>query len=412
MKAIGDGDMGIQSPTIRQTIIFDRRATLFSSSRAVGAAILWIDFTLIFESLAFRWNVDAIVIGFAMTFYGVPGVLAGPWVGALVDRKCPWLMLRWSYLIRAAAALALWRAPTLAIFLFCVALKGFANLIPGPAEQQLFRRLLANDALPGNASKITLIDQMAKLIAPLAAALLATWHLPGFAISAALSLAGILLLPRLRIPERKPMTTTAPARPVWAVFHSVLKGHALLRRVFVVTLCQAFVLGFYDALLALFLKARGYPDGTFGSIVGCTAAGAILGTFGFKMAVRRWSPTHLLAMSSLLFGITVLTPAMLVYAKVHIPLIVMLALWVGNGLGYGIGVMLMMLSFQRYCPRDALGTVTSTGRSLQLLLMIVAPLIGGALSNVTSIEFVFLCAGASAISLGLFARVVPVAQPA
>lgn len=379
------------------------------TSRAIGASILWIDFTLIFESLAFRWNADAVAIGFAMTLYGVPGVIAGPWIGAFVDRHCPWLILRWSYYLRAGAALALWFAPTLALFLGCIMLKGLANLASGPAEQQLFRRLLADEFLPGNASKVTLIDQLAKLIAPLVAALLATWHLPGFAMSAALSIFGILILPGLSATDIKSGGEIARPRPAWAVFHAVLRKHALLRRVFVVTLCQAFVLGFYDALLALFLKARGYPDGTFGSIVGCTAAGAILGAFVFKTAVKNWPPTNLLAMSSLLFGSTVLVPAVLVYANVEVPLLAMLVLWVGNGLGYGIGVMLTMLSFQRYCPRDALGTVTSTGRSLQLLLMIVAPLIGGALSNITSVEFVFLCAGVAAVGLSLVTRVLPVA---
>ncbi|MFK0376916.1 MFS transporter [Pandoraea sp. NPDC090278] len=379
------------------------------ASRAVGASILWIDFTLIFESLAFRWDADAVVIGLAMTFYGVPGVLAGPWIGAFVDRHCPWVMLRWSYVIRAVAAIALLLAPTLQLFLICVAMKGLANLIPGPAEQQLFRRLLSNDALAGNASKVTLIDQVAKLVAPLIAAMLAAWHLPGFAVSAALGLAGVVLLPGREV-STKQVRANVHRRPVWAVFHTVLRDHPLLRRVFTITLCQAFVLGFYDALLALFLKARGYPDGTFGSIVGCTAAGAIIGSLAFKSAIKRCSPTTLLTVSSILFGLTVLTPAAMVFAQTEVPVFAMLSLWIGNGFGYGLGVMLVMLMFQQYCPREVLGTVTSTGRSLQLLLMIVAPLLGGALSNVTSIEFVFLCSGMTAIGLGIFARMVPISR--
>ncbi|WP_425415922.1 MFS transporter [Pandoraea oxalativorans] len=188
---------------------------------------------MIFESLAFRWDADAVVIGLAMTFYGVPGVLAGPWIGAFVDRRCPWVMLRWSYVIRAVAAIALLLAPTLQLFLICVAMKGLANLIPGPAEQQLFRRLLSNDALAGNTSKVTLIDQMAKLVAPLIAAMLAAWHLPGFAVSAALGLAGVVLLPGREV-STKHVRANVHRRPVWAVFHAVLRDHPLLRRVFTV----------------------------------------------------------------------------------------------------------------------------------------------------------------------------------
>lgn len=380
------------------------------ASRAVGASILWIDFTLIFESLAFRWNADAIVIGLAMTFYGVPGVLAGPWIGAFVDRHCPWAMLRWSYVVRATAAIALLLAPTLHLFLICVALKGLANLMPGPAEQQLFRRMLPNDALAANSGKVTLIDQLAKLIAPLIAALLAAWHFPGFAVSAALGFTGVFLLPDRKVPDTNPPRANVHRLPVWAVFHAVLRDHPLLRRVFVITLCQAFVLGFYDALLALFLKTRGYPDGTFGSIVGCTAAGAIIGSLVFKSAITRWSATTLLSVSSILFGLTIVTPAAMVFAEANVPVFAMFALWVGNGFGYGIGVMLVMLMFQQDSPREVLGTVTSTGRSLQLLLMIVAPLLGGGLSNATSVEFVFLCAGVTAIGLGIFTRVVPVSR--
>ncbi|WP_425415923.1 MFS transporter [Pandoraea oxalativorans] len=163
-------------------------------------------------------------------------------------------------------------------------------------------------------------------------------------------------------------------------------------------------------MLALFLKARGYPDGTFGSIVGCTAAGAIIGSLAFKSAIKRCSPTTLLTVSSILFGLTVLTPAAMVFAQTEVPVFAMLSLWIGNGFGYGLGVMLVMLMFQQYCPREVLGTVTSTGRSLQLLLMIIAPLLGGALSNVTSIEFVFLCSGMTAIGLGIFTRMVPISR--
>ncbi|WP_174990351.1 MFS transporter [Pandoraea captiosa] len=386
------------------------------ASRAIGAAVLWIDFTLIFESLAFQWTVDTVVIGLAMMLYGVPGVLAGPWVGAVVDRHCPWSMLRWSYVLRATAALALWLAPTLPIFLVCIALKGLANLLPGPAEQLLFRRLLNNEALVANTSRVALIDQGAKLFAPLFAAMCVACRLPGFAISASLSMTGVILL------SRRPSVNYESAsgagglngsngsRPVWAVFCAVLRNHPRLRRVFVVTLCQAFVLGFYDALLALFLKARGYSDGTFGNIVGCTAAGAILGSLVFKTAVQHLSPRTLLATSSILFGATVLTPAVMVYADVVIPPSTMLSLWVVNGFAYGVGSMLVMLTFQQHCPREVLGTVTSTARSTQILLMIVAPLLGGALSNITSLEFVFFCAGATAVGLGIFAAAVPVSQ--
>lgn len=376
------------------------------ASRSMGAAILWIDFTLIFESLAFRWDADAVLVGFAMVLYGLPGALFGPWLGAYADKVCPWSLLRWSYVVRALAAIALWQAPTLAIFLASIALKGLANMAPAPAEQQLFRRLLDDDALPANAGRVTLIDQTTKLIAPLIATFTAYAGFSGFTISAALGVLGFMLVPGSRNQGNAGIHhSTQRARPLWTVLHSVLRDHALLRRVFIVTLCQAFILGFYDALLSLFLKARGYPDGTFGSIVGCTAAGAMIGAFLFRHAVRGFESTTLLATSCSLFGLTILTPAIMVYADVAIPLPLMLCLWIGNGLGYGLGVMLMMVTFQRECPRETLGTVTSTGRSLQLLLLIIAPLAGGALSSATSIELVFLLAGTSAVGLGLFAKI-------
>ncbi|QHE91350.1 MFS transporter [Pandoraea fibrosis] len=376
------------------------------ASRSLGAAILWIDFTLIFESLAFRWDADAVSVGFAMTLYGLPGVLLGPWVGAYADKVCPWRLLRWSYAARALTAIALWQAPTLGMFLACVALKGLSNMVPAPAEQQLFRRILDDNALPANAGRVTLIDQITKVVAPLVAAFTAYVGFSGFAISAAFGGAGFFLVSGSRTPiNTGAHPPTQRARPLWAVFHSVLRDHAMLKRVFIITLCQAFILGFYDALLSLFLKARGYPDGTYGSLVGCTAAGAMIGAVVFRHAVGRFESSALLAISCPLFGLTILTPAVMVYANVAMPLPFMLGLWVCNGLGYGLGVMLMMVTFQRECPPETLGTVTSTGRSLQLLLLIVAPLAGGALSSVTSIELVFLIAGVAAVGLGLFARI-------
>jgi MFS family permease len=382
-------------------------------SRALGAAILWIDFTLIFGSLAFRWGGDPITIGVAMALYGVPGVVAGPWFGALADRMCPWRMLRWSYVFRAIAAVALWHAPTLGLFIGCILLKGIANLIPAPSEQRLFRDLLSDDELPANASRVTLIDQITKLIAPMVAAVLAGWHLPGFAISVALSVIGIVLISTgCNLQREHGRHTRKCVRPIWATFYETIRRSRLLRRVFAVATCQSFVLGLYDALLALFLQARGYPDGTFGAIVGCTAAGAMLAALVFKAVVRRFDSSTLLFAACVLFGFTVLTPAIAVYFGFSLSAWHMLVLWVGNGFGYGLGVMLLMITFQRECPREALGTVTATGRSLQLLLMILAPLLGGMLSHATSIEFVFLISGATSISLGLFAIWGPLTRSA
>jgi MFS family permease len=372
-------------------------------SRAVGAAILWIDFTLIFETLAFRWEANPMWIGFAMTLYGLPGIVVGPWLGSLADRRCPWRLLRWSYAARALVSIGLWQAPTFGLFLGCIAMKGVVNVMPAPAEQQLFRRLLDDSRLAANAGRVTLIDQTTKLVAPLVTVLTARAGVPGFSISALLGVAGLLLTAGKRLHSANSPQRGARARPIWRAFFSVLGDNAVLRRVFIVTLCQAFVLGLYDAQLALLLKAQGFPDGTFGSIVGCTAAGAMIGAFLFQRIQRHIKTRPLLCVSCLLFGSTILTPAIMAYAAVPIPLPLMLSLWVGNGFAYGLGAMLTMVTFQRECPIESLGTVTSTGRSLQITLLILAPLVGGALSSATSLEFVFLLAGMFSIGLGLLA---------
>jgi MFS family permease len=109
-----------------------------AAARVLSSAILWVDFTLVFSLLGYYWHADATTIGVASALYGLPGLVLGPFFGALADRVNPVAMLAVSYLARALTSLLLLFAPDIHFFVLLVFLKGLANLGAMPTGQHAF----------------------------------------------------------------------------------------------------------------------------------------------------------------------------------------------------------------------------------------------------------------------------------
>lgn len=143
-----------------------------------------------------------------------------------------------------------------------------------------------------------------------------------------------------------------------AVFRDLFRHNAQFRNTYLVALSQSAVLGFYDPLLALFLKGQGFAAGTFGVIVSCTAAGAI----GAGIVFRRIFPLGAsgLGPASLAgFGMTVLLPGLFALTHWPLPLYGLYVSWLANGFFYGMSSMLFMVTLQREAPSQAIGVVVS-----------------------------------------------------
>ncbi|MEQ6350209.1 MFS transporter [Ralstonia pseudosolanacearum] len=370
------------------------------AARVISSSIVWVDFTLIFSLLSYHWHADAVTIGVASALYGLPGLLLGPFFGALADRLNPVTILIVSYLARCLSSVLLMVAPDVNLFVLLVLIKGLANLGAAPAEQVVVRSMLSKAQFVSNASIMTTIDQLTKICAPLLGACMASLHHPvaGFGLSAGLGLAGTLCVGLLRkqvdMSKRDEASRQAP-RHLQALL-SLVRDNGTFRMAFIAAIAQTAVLALYDPLLALFLKGKGMPTAVFGMIVSSTAAGAILGALVFKRVHSR-SAQGTATMGLAAFGLTVAIPGMLAVADIAIPAGVLLAFWIANGCFYGLTAMSFGVTMQQQCPPQAIGTVSATARSVQLAVLVLGPLAGAALSGLVGIPLVFVLSGVLAM---------------
>jgi MFS family permease len=395
-------------------------------ARAISAMIVWIDFTLIFSSLTYFWHAAPATIGLASALYGLPALVLGPWFGHFADRRDALSVLFGSYAVRGATSLLLVFAPDVQLFVLFVFLKGLSNLGAMPAEQIVVRSMLSHNQLIPNASITTAIDQSTKIAAPLLGALTAALYSPGagFVLSAVLSIGSLALLIRLRplVPARA--RQRLDLRPV---MHSVLfrlfRHDETFRAAFVVSLVQTAVLGLYDPLLALFLKGHGFPVSTFGTLVSCTAFGAIVGAALFRRLLSRVAAPRLGFGALIGFGLSVLIPGLATMPGLPFALpaelggstfawITLLALWLVNGCCYGLSAMSFLVVMQSRCPQEVLGSICATTRSAQLGLLVLGPLAGSAAAGWIGLEAVLAASGLLALLCGgaLLARSRPTAR--
>ncbi len=373
-------------------------------SRVVGSISVWLDFTLMFSALTFHWQADAQTVGFALALYGLPGLAIGPYLGALADRSQPVQALALGYAGRMVVSILLATSTSINVFIFLIFLKGLANVAMMPVEQVLIQRLLRKEQLVRNAGVMTLIDQFSKIGAPMLAAGFATWSTPtaGFFLSAQLAAIGLIaavFLGRLL----HCVSPGSSRESMWnglVVFRQLLRHNTQFRTTYLVALSQCAVLSFYDPLLALFLKGQGFPAGTFGVIVSCTAAGAIGAGVVFRTIFARGG--HSLSPASLAgFGMTVLLPGLLALTRFPLPLYALYVSWLANGFFYGIASMLFMVTLQREAPSPSIGAVVSLAPSTQLAMLVAGPILGSWAAEHVGIPTVFVLSGAVAIASGL-----------
>lgn len=373
-------------------------------NRVISSSIIWIDFVLIFSLTAYYWLATPSIVGVAAALYGLPGLILGPLIGRAIDKANPMKALYISYLARGVTSFALVLAPSIELFLIAVFFKGIANLAAMPTEQVIIKKSFSNAQLASGISLLTVIDQIIKVGAPFFAGVLAqvVFARFGFLFSAILSMIGALAIFLLSTPSthedfsRSRSNSSSSFRDLLVA----LSRETILKLAFTAALIQSFLLGVYDPLLALFLKELGYNAASFGIIVSCTAVGGIIGAAFFRATASACSPTSLLSGSMCGFGLTVLTPGVLFMNTLPIPITLLYALWVLNGICYALTAMYFAVSLQRRCRLEIIASVSASARSILIFSMIVGPLIGSSLVTYSSIGFVFLLSGVLAAVSG------------
>jgi MFS family permease len=386
----------------------------FFASRVSNSIAVWVDFTLIFSLLSFCFNATPRTLGLAAALYGLPGLFLGPFIGVIADRSSPALVMLLSSSGRLITSILLAVAPTEQFFVAAVLLKGLSNLGSMPAEQILIRRILSAEQIVSTTTLTSIVDQCTKIVSPLAGAALAfaSHSKAVFLFTAALALASATCAVRIakvvgwesgadEARNRLPNFTA-----LWRLFSDKPKFAVSL----VSVLSLSLTLGLYDSVLVILLREHGLPASAFGTIVSCTAAGAITCAVFLKRFLRRASEFCVMSVSLFGFCLTVFAAGCLAATYAQLALLPLCALWLLNGFFYAGGVMVYSISLQNESPREMLGVLSSTCRSLQLGALVIGPVVGSWVAQRFGTQWTFIGAGGIGLVIAIASVMVLTAK--
>jgi MFS family permease len=380
----------------------------FFASRVFSSIAVWVDFTLIFSLLSFDFNATPKTLGLAAALYGLPGLFLGPFVGFIADQSSPALVMLLSSGGRFMTSILLAVAPTEQIFVGAILLKGISNLGAMPAEQILIRHILSAEQIVSTTTLTSIVDQAMKIVSPLVGAGLAfiSNSKAAFLFTAALALASATCAVRIaKVVGWKTKVNEAKNRlPNFTVLWRLLSNKPKFAVSLVSVLSLSITLGLYDSLLVILLREHGLPASAFGTIVSCTAAGAIACAVFLKRLLGRLSESCVMSVSMFGFCFTVVTAGVLAAMYAQLALLPLCAIWLFNGFFYAGGVMVYSISLQNESPREMLGVLSSTCRSLQLAALVIGPVVGSWVAQRFGTQWTFIGAG----GIGLFIAIASV----
>lgn len=352
----------------------------------------WIDVFLIFSVPAFLWQSTPGKIAFIASCFGLPGLLSGPLIGALLDQLNARRAAYCAALARTALTGCIAFAPGFEFFAALVFLKGLANVFYWPATAILTQQMVGPAERVPYFSSLSALDQITKIMTPLiagAATLVMDAQLI-FLLSSALTLicaALLVFLPEsATMPQKRGRNLLTDA---WRGLVSGWKSSGMLPSGLVVSIAlgigMSLALAIYDPHLAAFLNSIPLDATAFSLLVSATGFGAVCGALLVRFFWKSAPPHQLMRTGVALFFTATIGAAILSgFVAQAIGIALLVFLWFINGLGYEIFLIGCNVNMQNLCPAHLLGRVTTSARSLQMSAVVAGPLIGAWLISVQS----------------------------
>lgn len=381
----------------------------FFGGRVFNSVAIWVDFTLIFSLLSFHYHVSPGLLGLSAALYGLPGLLLGPFIGALADKKSPALIMFVSALARFVTSMGLAFSPNGTIFVAWILMKGISNLGAIPAEQVLIKKLLSKEQVVSTVTLTSVVDQCTKILSPLLGAGLsfALHSRGGFALTGFLALLSVgCAIGVARVVGWAGLNGNSQRRyPDFALVRRIVSENPAFAFTVGLALAASMVLGLYDSIVVVLLRDHGLPGSSFGAIVSCTALGAIGCAIMLKNILARTSESKSLVIFLTGFSGSVIAAGLLALTLPTLGLGILCLLWMINGFCYGGGMMAYSIALQKEVPADALGIVASSVRSLQLAALIIGPIVGSWVAQSFGVESTFIGAGAIGLAITAWAAI-------
>ncbi|MEV8507651.1 MFS transporter [Actinoplanes sp. NPDC051475] len=287
--------------------------------------------------------------------------LAGPWLGALVDRVPRRTLLITTNLALAAALLSLFavRSPDRAWLLYGVAFGyGLSYVLLDAGESALLPSALAPEELGAVNGWRSSAQEGMKLVSPPAGAGLYAWHGgPAVAVLCALMPLVVAALYALLRLTGTPGPTPPPTERGFRAGLAVLRGRRILRVTVLLAAVSIGLSGFATAgVYEVVTVDMGMPSTFLGVLMSAQGAGSILAGLVAGRVIARWGAVATGVTGTVLFAAGLLTrclpwwPALVTGAVI-------------GGIGLSWTLVAAVTAIQTHTPGHLLGRVSATANT-------------------------------------------------
>ncbi|WP_342553289.1 MFS transporter [Paenibacillus sp. FSL R7-0652] len=372
----------------------------------------WFDALAIQVMVAYRWGADPLIIALIPVCMAVPGILFGSVAGALADRLHKVRIMLLCDGITIALTVGILFAPSPAWLLPLLALRAMMSVFHVPAQQALTRQIVAEEQLFKASSLNGFVNQCAKIAGPLLGAVVLAFFSPQICIlinACARLLSGAVLWPLRRLVEKQESAVSSdPAghdvKESKSLFIQWQQGWKYLRRNHTVRNTIVFgCLGLMSILMieyqftTLFREIKPGNESLLGWLGSSVGAGAVLIILLLDRLPRigyGWG----LGGGYFLIG-TGIAALGWVGPGTSTAWIVVMGLC--TGLGNGLFMVTMNYLLQKETSPDYVGRVFGIQNSLFSVVLVAAPLAGGALIRLAGPSPTFQMIGMVTLAIGL-----------
>lgn len=369
----------------------------------------WLDMIAIQVIIVYHWGLGEEAVAGAIMAMSLPWVIAGPFASVFVDRWPKKAVMIVCSVLKASFILGLFFAPNIYILLLFIFLKGTAGAVFDPARQGAIKQTVPEKSLAQAVTLSQLSVNSMKIIGPaLGGAVIAgVGPKTPFLLEVGgifISILFLLALPSIKNDEEAVKEKDAPG--FWSEFNEGLRcirKSFILSTAILTTAIAFFVIFLYDGLFIILAKTLNFDAASFGLLIGFIGAGSVAGSLvaGQWTKWQRKPLTFMTAMIAISGAVIVLIGlgGMGVIAASQ-------AVWLGTSFILGIGTAMATIPYgfilQSETPSALMGRVSSAAQSFQTLAMLIAPLIGAALSKWLGVGMVMMISGVITIFIGVF----------
>jgi MFS family permease len=382
----------------------------------------WLDLLALLALLAFQWRLGAPALAALTMAMLLPSALVAPFAGVLADRWPRRGVMIACDLSRAALALGLVWAPSLAVVLALVLAKGTLGTLFGAARQATIRQTVPEDDLLSTNALSRLSGNVTKVAGPALGGLLVASVGPRaafvadaltFLISASL-LAGLRLSASPRPAESEAGSDAESdqaradhARSRGRFWRELRAGITYIWSVPVLAaavgaaMAEMLIVESNDSLTVLALKGLGMGEALVGIAIGCSGLGNVFGALPIGQWGQRVRPLRLMGLGcALVGGLEAVLGAALLLGVSQSPhtWLPLLAL---AGAGFAMIWIPLGAILQRETPHELLGRVSATAGALYTAVGLAGPPLGAYLAQRIGVGAVFAVTGGALLLLGV-----------